>query len=138
MRFAFDALQLAIFTRLNNDSDITQDIFDWPVDPETQTVPYIVIGDFTSEDVSGSTISGHIVSSEVHVYSRSLGMREVNDVMDQVVQSITATPLDISSESFEYLQGKVEAEVRREFDGSEVYRHGIVRFVDTVYEEEIS
>ena len=136
MRFPFDALQLAIYTRLFNDADITQPVFDWPVDPEGQATPYIVIGDFFTEDASGSNVGGQRVTSEVHVWSTSQGMREVNDIMDEIVQSVTSAAIDLSADTFEYLQTKIEAEVRREYDGSQLYRHGIVRFIDIVYEKE--
>ena len=136
MKFPFDELQLAIFSRLDGDTDITQPVFDWPVDPETQATPYIVIGEYFTEDESTSTIGGQRITSEIHIYSQSQGMRECNDIANEVVQSLTATPIDLSADNFEYLQISAAADVRREYDGSDPYRHATVRMTDIIYEKE--
>ena len=136
MKFPFDALQLAIFSRLDEDDDITQPVFDWPVDPETQSCPYIVIGEYFTEDESTSTIGGQRITSEIHIYSQSQGMRECNDIADEGVQSLTAAPLDLSADNFEYLQISAAADVRREYDGTDPYRHATVRMTDIIYEKE--
>lgn len=138
MKFPFDALQEAIYLRLAGDPEITPDVFDWPVNPEEQRTPYIVVGSYFTEDESTSTVSGQRVTSDIEVWSDARGMREINDIMNEIVQSLSSSALDLSSDGFEFLQISTTADARREFDGSDTFQHGTVRRIDVIYEEEIS
>lgn len=136
MKFPFDALQLAIFARLSGDANVSCPVFDWPVSPEEQATPYIVIGEFFSEDTSVKSTSAQTVTSEINVWSRSLGMREVNDIMDEIAQSITGSDLDITGSGFDYFPLRVEAEANRTYFADELFRHGLIKFVDLISERE--
>ena len=133
LKFPFDELQLAMYDRLTTDITTT-DIVDYPSDPQEQVYPFILVGDFGAEEQSLKGSRGWIVSAEVHVYSDGYGMKEVNDLMAEVGESLTTTALTGLTDFENPLELNLEAEVTREFDGVRHLRHGVVRVIYKVYQ----
>lgn len=121
--YPFNALQKAAFVKLSADVSGASVVDD----TAGKDYPLVVLGDHTSERVSSAGGSTNNVTLEVDVLSTASANKECNDLMDQVVQALTEEELDLSDDGFEARWLNVEGEFRREYDGQDVVRHGVVR-----------
>jgi hypothetical protein len=96
------ALQEAIYNRFKNDSSITVGVYD-EVD-ETATLPYITIGEDTVTDFSTKDYTGENTTATLHCFSNYEGKKEVKQLLDLMLRSLTKTPLTIVGFSVEDLQ----------------------------------
>ncbi len=116
-------LQKAVYNRLK--SNLTVPIYD--AVPESAVFPYVTIGEDTSVDWSTKLTSGQEVTHTLHVWSQYIGMTEVKDLIDQVIQALTISPLDMSADKFKAIVHSLDLnETFRDPDGTT--RHGVLRF----------
>jgi hypothetical protein len=123
MKTALWPLQQALYDRLKNDTtlitraDVLDDV------PKGTPMPYVTLGEETVNDYSSKTFDGEDATHTLHVWSDYNGKKEAKEILDLVLQSITANPLVIPGFTLEGIQ--------REFmevfnDGGGVY-HGVMR-----------
>ena len=113
-------LQQAMYDRLR--STLSCAVYDDV--PDNPQYPYVVIGEDTSGDWSTKLVSGEEVTSTNHVYSRYRGSKEVKRILDEMVQSVTKSPLTL--EGFKVVT--TEVEFLQVYKESREIRHGVVRF----------
>jgi len=113
-------LQKAIYDRLK--ANLTCPVYDHV--PDGVTMPYVTLGENTSVDWSTKLENGQEVTHTLHIWSEYKGMMEAKQIIDQIIQAITSTPLVV--EGFFVVSARVDVvETMRDPEG---YRHGIVRF----------
>lgn len=113
-------LQKAIYNRLK--SSLTCPIYDNV--PDGAKMPYVTLGEDTAVDWSTKLENGQEVTHTLHIWSEYKGMMEAKQIIDQIIQAITSTPLVV--EGFFVVSARVDVvETMRDPEG---YRHGIVRF----------
>ena len=114
------ALQKAIYDRLK--ANLTCPVYDHV--PDGVTMPYVTLGEDTSVDWSTKLEAGQEITHTLHVWSDYNGMAEVKQIIDQVIQALTSSPLQV--EGFFVVLARLDmVETMRDPEG---YRHGIVRF----------
>ncbi len=120
MKSPLFSLQKAIYDRLK--ANLNCPIYDHV--PDGATMPYVTLGEDTAVDWSTKLENGQEVTHTLHVWSDYNGMAETKQIIDQVIQTITSTPLNV--EGFFVILARLDmVETMRDPDG---YRHGIVRF----------
>lgn len=113
-------LQKAIYDRLK--SSLTCPVYDNV--PDGAKMPYVTLGEDTAVDWSTKLENGQEVTHTLHIWSEYKGMMEAKQIIDQIIQAITSTPLVV--EGFFVVSARVDVvETMRDPEG---YRHGIVRF----------
>jgi len=113
-------LQKAIYDRLK--ANLTCPVYDNV--PDGAKMPYVTLGEDTAVDWSTKLENGQEVTHTLHIWSEYKGMMEAKQIIDQVIQAITSTPLVV--EGFFVVSARVDVvETMRDPEG---YRHGIVRF----------
>jgi hypothetical protein len=117
----YEELAKALYERLNG--TVNADVYDYV--PPGIGYPYVTVGDFSSADDSTKTSSGQGVTYFVHVYSDYHGVKEVADLMGEVMTALEKEPLSLTSFQTLHVSG-FETEVSREFDEDKEIRHGIV------------
>jgi hypothetical protein len=126
MKSSLWPLQEAIWSRLENDTAIANKVtgvFDAVKD--SQKMPYIVIGEDTANDYSTKTTSVEDIICTLHVWSGYNGTKEVKEIMDLILQSITSEPLTVSG--FTVVLAKLDY-MNDFIDSDGVTRHGVQRF----------
>lgn len=129
-KFGGTELLQAVYTRLTTDAlTLAYSTYNYP--PSTLTFPYITIGgliggksnQWTSRDIKGEDLVIH-----VHVWSAGQGDKEASDMMDNIVQAITAT--DLSLTGYTTLKGVAEFEqiMIDATNPGQLLRHGVIRF----------
>jgi len=114
------ALQKAIYDRLK--ASLTYPVYDNV--PDGAVMPYVTLGEDTAVDWSTKLENGQEVTHTLHIWSEYKGMMEAKQIIDQIIQAITSTPLVV--EGFFVVSARVDVvETMRDPEG---YRHGIVRF----------
>ena len=77
----------AIFARL--DSELTAPVYDHvPQDPTDSDYPYVKLGSLEPEDNGTDTETGFMLELEIFAYSRYRGMKEINDLDDQIYAAL--------------------------------------------------
>lgn len=113
-------LQKAIYDRLK--ANLTCLVYDHV--PDGVTMPYVTLGEDTSVDWSTKLENGQEVTHTLHIWSEYKGMMESKQIIDQVIQALTSSPLQV--EGFFVVSARLDmVETMRDPEG---YRHGIVRF----------
>jgi len=113
-------LQKAIYDRLK--ANLTCPVYDNV--PDGAVMPYVTLGEDTAVDWSTKLENGQEVTHTLHIWSEYKGMMEAKQIIDQIIQAITSTPLVV--EGFFVVSARVDVvETMRDPEG---YRHGIVRF----------
>jgi len=113
-------LQKAIYDRLK--ANLTCPVYDNV--PDGAKMPYVTLGEDTAVDWSTKLENGQEVTHTLHIWSEYKGMMEAKQIIDQIIQAITSTPLVV--EGFFVVSARVDVvETMRDPEG---YRHGIVRF----------
>lgn len=116
-------LQKALYDRLK--AKLTIPIYD--AVPEGAAFPYITIGEDSATDWSTKLTPGQEVESTIHIWSRYAGMAEVKQLIDQVIQSLTAAPLDLTPFGWQcVVHALVYNATERDPDG--ITRHSVLRF----------
>lgn len=134
-RLALDALQLGIYERLTDVTDGiggefpggTAQVYDEL--PTAVTYPYVELGAYTGERVEGEsrTVKEHTVS--LHFYSKAPGYREVNDLLNAAMASITKSTITLG-DNFQMIDTIIDSfDAFKEFDEEteEIQRHGVLR-----------
>jgi len=113
-------LQKAIYDRLKD--SLTCPVYDHV--PDGVAMPYVTLGEDTAVDWSTKPEPGMEVTHTLHVWSDYKGMAEAKQIIDQVVQALTGSPLTI--EGFVVVVARLDMiDTLRDSEG---YRHGVVRF----------
>lgn len=121
------ALQTAVYSTLNGDSNLTStlgaSIFDDV--PEDSGFPYIQIGADTINEYGTKDVDGASTSLTLHVWSQYKGSLQTKNIMDRIHSllhdaSISVTGYNLINIRFEF------GDILRDPDG--VTRHGIIRF----------
>lgn len=115
-------LRAAIYARITGDHP-TRKVFDFV--PDNETFPYITIGEDTDNDESTKTEQGSDITTTIHVWSRYAGSVEANQMLDEVLQSLTRAPLDLSASGFSVWQ--MRKDYVTVFDQDLDTRHGVLR-----------
>lgn len=122
MKTALFPLQIAIYNRLKSNPDLT--VYD--AVPEGAAFPYVSIGEDTVVDESTKTDNGEEITHTLHVYSSYNGRKEVKEIMNKVLETLTNEPLQLGSgffmESFNLDMMQV-----LETSGTPL-KHGVMRF----------
>ena len=114
------ALQKAIYERLK--ASLSCSVYDNV--PDGAAMPYVTLGEDTAVDWSTKLENGQEVTHTLHIWSEYKGMMEAKQIIDQIIQAITSTPLVV--EGFFVVSARVDVvETMRDPEG---YRHGVVRF----------
>jgi hypothetical protein len=117
------SLQKAIYARLK--SKLTVSVYD--AVPDGAVFPYVTIGEDTAVDWSTKLTSGQEVTHTLHIWSQYQGMTEIKDLIDQVIQALTISPLDLTADKFKAIVHSLDFnETFRDPDG--ITRHGVLRF----------
>lgn len=122
-RIPFNDLQVALFARLN--TDLSTDVYDYP--QSGQAYPYIEIGAFTAAEDNTSTASLHSVTATINTYSSERGLKEVNDIMNAIVVSLTTGELSLANNWSVAYMGNELAEVFPEIGSEGIVQHGVLR-----------
>lgn len=137
-----NALQAALYTRLNNFAALTaalgaNKVFDFV--PETAQPPYVVIGDDTAADWDTKTRFGWEFTVTLHAWSfEAAGRKEVKAILSHVFDALHQQEASISVAGFALVQ------IRREFQQTfretaaegqnDRYWHGVARYRAVVQE----
>ena len=117
------SLQRAIYDRLKAKLNIP--VYDQV--PEGAKFPYVTLGETTALDWSTKLEAGQEITHTLHIWSQYPGMKEVLELVDEVIQAFTAAPLDLKTDGFQSVVHSLDMnEVLRDPDG--ITRHGILRF----------
>lgn len=115
IKTALEPLQRAIVARLTNDPIVNTTITAVYDEVEQGAVlPYVQLGDDTVNPYDTKTSYGEDVTVTLHCYTAGPGKVNAKRIMDVVLQSLTATPLQV--------EGFTVEGMRREF--LEVYEDG--------------
>jgi len=121
MKSALLAFQKALYERLR--TRLSVPVYD--AVPDGAAFPYVTLGEDTAVDWSTKLQAGQEITHTLHVWSRYPGMAEAKQIIDAVVQALTAEPLAV--EGFAVVVFRFDwSEVLRDPDG--ITRHGVVRF----------
>ena len=92
-RIPFNAVQQNVYTLLSNGQ--TTPVYD-TVPTGAEQMPYVVLGEFQGSPViDNKTTIYHTVSQQVHVWTRSKGKKEVNEILDDIVHLLTKYSLTL-------------------------------------------
>lgn len=99
-------------------------VFD--ANPENETSPYIVKGEIKASDWSDKSKPGMEVFSTTHFWSRYPGRKEVDQMVDAVLQALTVSPLSLGAD-FNITVGPKLDDYSLLVDLDGKTRHGILR-----------
>jgi hypothetical protein len=123
-----DALQLAIYSQLDGDAAVTPDVKDYVA--EGQTLPVIVIGEFSAAGGQSKSMGILDATTVIHIWTDDPGMKTLNEYMDAIASSLAS----VETLAAPWHVGKggptlelAEALVEQDPEGN-VLRHGIMRF----------
>ncbi|WP_308908966.1 DUF3168 domain-containing protein [Pseudokordiimonas caeni] len=103
--FAPMKLQQAVFAALAADPTLAAKvagIHDGP--PDHARMPYIALGDTSTEDASTKSHAGQRVSFDVLVWSDAGGQMEAKELMAHADAALTASPITLEGLSLVYLR----------------------------------
>jgi len=137
MRFPLNALQLAVYERLSADM-APLGVYDDGAVPEGTAFPYVTIG---VPSFAPSPLKGHHLTAATltfHAFSVGIGKKEVNEMMNRIVASLSRAPLALTDNFEETTMGFWEfadnSPEEHEVEG--IVQHGVVRYrweiLDTV------
>lgn len=120
------SLQTAIFERLYNDTSIqTAGAAVYDAVPQDAPYPYIALGEDTMNRNGTKTYDGEDLTHTLHVFSRYKGKKELKEIMNLVIESLTITDLNING--FDMVWGVCEY-MDTVLDADGITRHGVMRF----------
>ena len=121
MKSPLGPLQTALYQRLNGVARLYDSV------PSNPIYPYVSIGEDTDVDWSSrpGAMDGHEVTHTLHVWSQYNGFSEAKTIGDQVIRSVTGSPLALNG--FRTVTSTLDlVQYLRDTDG--LTRHGIIRF----------
>jgi len=124
-RLPFNSLQKAIYSRLTDAEDgIETSVYDQV--PGTISPPYVELGEI-SVSLEIEKISEAMAL--LHVFSQEAGNKEANDIMENIIESLTSSALSLD-ESFSQAQCRIDsADIFKEYHADGLLnRHGTLRF----------
>ncbi len=122
------ALQKAIYEKLIADTELTSLLGGPHVHddvPRGTAPPYVTIGQSTVRDWSTGSEDGQEHMLTLHVWSRAVGRRQIQEMMAAVHASVHGATLSLTGHRLVNLRHEL-TESRRDTDG-ETY-HGIMRY----------
>lgn len=121
------ALQEALYTRLNNDSTLTDtngaSVYDEV--PEGSSFPYVTIGETTALEYDTKDLTGSEQTVTFHIWSQYRGAKEAKNIMDRLHDLLHNYSLSVSGANLINLRFDF-GDLLRDPDG--VTRHGVMRF----------
>ncbi|MEK4798060.1 DUF3168 domain-containing protein [Thermoactinomyces sp. FSL K6-2592] len=124
MKSAGWELQKAIYSRLINDTALTEKVTGIFDDANGHAVPFVTIGEMSAVDWSTKTEPGQEFIVTLHTWSEYPGMKEVMEIHDLILQAITREPLGASGSFYFHFTRLVSEQTLRDPDG--VTRHGVL------------
>lgn len=103
----------------------------WDSPPDNTDFPLVLIGDMTatSDPNWAKGIPVLDVVATIDVYSKELGMEQVQTLANSVSVSLTKLAFDLSADNFKSIQSRLlSAQTLREFDGNRLVRHALMQF----------
>jgi len=122
------ALQKAVYQHLVNDTELIARLGGpglYDDVPPGATFPYVTLGQNSARDDGNFTGEGRAHTLTLHVWSRTPGRKEVQEIIALLSTSLHDTALTLEDHTLVNLRF-LTSEARRDLDG-ETY-HGIVRF----------
>lgn len=93
--------------------------------PENVPMPHIVMGEIDGRDWSDKFRPGQEVTATVHIWSDYHGKKEVAEIMDEVLQALTSSPLSLGDSFRAVCEGLDMSGLIIDIDG--ITRHGILK-----------
>ena len=121
------ALQTAIYSTLNGDSNLTSTLGASVYDdvPQGSSFPYVQIGSDTINEYGTKDLDGSDTSLTFHIWSQYKGSMQTKNIMDRIHTLLHDS--NISVIGFNLINLRFEfGDILRDPDG--VTRHGIIRF----------
>lgn len=119
MKSAISEINKALYTVLNSASFPVYDCI-----PENTAFPYCDISEMTASDKSAKNLPGESFLLTAHLWSQYKGTKEVREMCDELIQTITGTELTMSG----FNNNLTEVEyigISNDPDG--LTRHGVVK-----------
>jgi hypothetical protein len=118
-------LQQAIVSRLESDTILMAMITAvYDEVEEGAVMPYVSIGDDTTNPYDTKTDYGEDTTLTLHAWSAGPGKTEAKKIMDAVLQAITAAPIELTGG---FKVDGIEREFLETFNDGQAY-HGVCRF----------
>jgi hypothetical protein len=120
----FTELHRALYERLKN--SLSVEVYDYV--PDDAEFPFVNVGELNSVALSTKdekSVDLYEVTSTIHVFSRYLGMKEVEDLSSEVIQAVLSRPLQLSS-SYHCILVAHESTIHFREDAKT--RHSIIKF----------
>ena len=121
------ALQSAIYSTLNSDSNLTSTLGAGIFNDVTEgtNTPFVTIGDDTASEYDTKDLDGTETTINIDVWSEYKGSKECKQIMDRIHDllhdsNISVTGFNLVNLRFEF------SDIIRDPDG--VTRHGVMRF----------
>jgi len=103
-------------------------VYDQP--PEGSPAPACLIGDMNVKPTGSKTRAELDVTTTLDIYSDAEGYQEVQALSDGVCQSLTISPLDLSSQQFRNDDVAFDSlQTSREFNGTMIRRRATLVFM---------
>ena len=134
MRTALWPLQVSLFNRLKNDTALTARAKVYDSVSESAAMPYVTVGEDTSVDNGNKSYDGEIITHTLHVWSSYNGRKEVKELMNTVLQSVTSKPLSLEG-GFFVEDTRLDLMQVLDVNGSPA-KHGVIRFRFKITHEE--
>lgn len=124
LKSALWPLQQAIFARLSNDPvlmGMVTAVYDEV--EEGAILPYVQIGDDTTNPYDTKTNYGEDTTVTIHAWSEGPGKSQAKQIMNVILQSMTSNPLIVPG----FVVEGIEREFLETFGDGQAY-HGVCRF----------
>lgn len=122
MRSPFLPLHKAMRDRIK--SATSREVYDQV--PENAAMPYIAMGEMEARDWSDKINPGQEVTSTIHIWSSYPGRKEAAQIMDEIISTLTSSPLSLEGGFRAVVSALDLAEIIVDIDG--ITRHGVIRF----------
>jgi hypothetical protein len=129
-------IQEAIYTLLTNDPELMNKITNvYDFTPDNEDYPYVVIGEFTSSNWDTYQRHGEDVTVTIHVWSNSQGMKQIEEIMNDVNRLLVRRSFDIESWQNVGCMFDYSSTFAGRSPSGSVIRHGILRYRLLVLQE---
>ena len=122
-RIPLNALQKAIYSALTQYQ--TTPVYDDV--SESAAPPYITLEAFTCKANGGKAVDISDVSLQLHIWSQYNGKAEVNEIANDIINVLTAVPLDLSADGFRVMSQDID--FFEAFPEDEYGYRGVLTFV---------
>ena len=121
MSFSLE-LQEAIFSKLSNDTDVTDlaEVFDDVA--ENQTFPYLTIGEDVLNEWDTNSTLGADSTITIHVWSRYKGRKQTKEIMGAIYNCLHRSTLTVTGYDFVSVNYDTETSF---LDSDGLTRHGV-------------